>query len=92
MPGTSTGIRALGQLFDAGGSNLLASHWPVRDNVAARITVRSVELRRDDPALSRAETFQLAVRVIREDASLDSDLDTLAHPNAWAPFTLIGDR
>jgi hypothetical protein len=49
-------------------------------------------LRRDDPALSRAETFQLAVRVIREDASLDSDLDTLAHPNAWAPFTLIGDR
>lgn len=78
--------------FFAGARNLLASHWPVRDNVAARITVRTVELRRDDPKISRAEAFQQAMREIREDASLDSDFDTLAHPNAWAPFTLIGDR
>ena len=41
----------------AGARNLLASHWPVRDNVAARITVRTVELRRDNPELSRAEAF-----------------------------------
>jgi CHAT domain-containing protein len=43
--------------FYAGARNLLASHWPVRANVAARITVRTVELRRDNPELSRAEAF-----------------------------------
>ena len=38
-----------------------------------------------------AEAFAQAMREIRNDASQDTDSDTLAHPNAWAPFTLIGD-
>jgi CHAT domain-containing protein/tetratricopeptide (TPR) repeat protein len=87
-PGLSGLARAF---FYAGARNLLASHWPVRDDVAARMTVRTIEIARDNPSLSRAEAFAQAMREIRNDASQDSDSDTLAHPNAWAPFTLIGD-
>jgi CHAT domain-containing protein len=87
-PGLSGLARAF---FYAGARNLLASHWPVRDDVAAKMTVRTIEIARDNPALSRAEAFAQAMREIRNDASQDSDSDTLAHPNAWAPFTLIGD-
>ena len=62
-----------------------------RPLTGARMTVRAIEIARDNPALSRAEAFAQAMREIRIDASQDSDSDTLAHPNAWAPFTLIGD-
>lgn len=82
--------------FYAGASNLLASHWPVRDDVAARLTVRTIELARDNPQMSRAEAFAAAMREIREDSSADGKMvggydTTFAHPSAWAPFELIGD-
>ena len=86
------GLSGLAQaFFFAGAQTLLASHWLVRDEVASRISVRTVEIQRDNPQLSRAESFQRAMREIREDASHDTVTDTWAHPNAWAPFTLIGD-
>lgn len=87
-PGLSGLARAF---FYAGAKNLLASYWPVRDDVAAKITVRTIEIANDNQKLSRAEAFQAAMREIRNDTSADSDNDTWAHPNAWAPFTLIGD-
>jgi len=87
------GLSGLARVFFyAGARNLLATHWPVRDDVAARMTVRTIEIARDTPTLSRAEAFAQAMRDIRNDPSADSASDTLAHPNAWAPFTLIGDR
>lgn len=86
------GLSGLAQaFFFAGARTLLASHWPVRDDVAARLTVRTIEIQRDTPGLSRAEAFQRAMQEIRNDASHDTTIDTWAHPNAWAPFTLIGD-
>lgn len=87
-PGLSGLARAF---FYAGAGSLLASHWPVRDDVASRLTVRSIEIRRDNPDLSRAEALQRAMREIRMNAAHDSDSDTWAHPSAWAPFTLVGD-
>ncbi len=77
--------------FLAGADTLLASQWPVRDDVATRLTVRTIEIQRDTPGVSRAEAFQRAMREIRNDIGHDSAIDTWAHPNAWAPFTLIGD-
>ncbi len=77
--------------FYAGARNLLASHWPVRDDVAAKLTVRTISIAKDNPQLSRALAFQQAMREIRNDKSADSDTDTWAHPSAWAPFSLIGD-
>ncbi len=86
-PGLSGLARAF---FYAGARAMLASHWPVRDDVGAKLTVRTVALRREQPTLSRAEAFQRAMKEIRDDPTHDATL-TWAHPNAWAPFTLVGD-
>lgn len=88
-PGLSGLARAF---FYAGARNLLASHWPVRDDIAPRITVRTVELRRTNRQMSRAQAFQHALREVRMDPQADSASDTWAHPSAWAPFVLVGDR
>ncbi len=87
-PGLSGLARAF---FFAGARNLLVSHWPVRDDVASRITVDAIRRRQSDPRLSRAEAVQQAMRDIRNDASHDTAGDSWAHPNAWAAFSLIGD-
>lgn len=87
-PGLSGLARAF---FYAGARNLLVSHWPVRDDVASRLTVETIKLQRTTPGLSRAEALQQAMRAIRDDTSHDATGDTWAHPSAWAPFSLIGD-
>ena len=70
----ATGLSGLARsFFYAGARNLLASHWPVRDEVAARITVRTVEIARANSRLSRAEAFQRAIREIRETAARDTE-------------------
>jgi CHAT domain-containing protein len=73
--------------FYAGARLLLVSHWPIRDDVAPRITVRTVQLRHDDPALSPAEALQRAMREVRN----DPDDSAFAHPASWAAFFLVGD-
>ena len=86
------GLSGLARAFIyAGARNLLVSHWPVRDDVAARLTVDAIRRRQADPSLGRAEALQQAMRAIRNDTSHDTASDTWAHPNAWAPFSLIGD-
>ena len=87
-PGLSGLARAF---FYAGARNLLVSHWPVRDDVASRLTVETIKLQRITPGLSRAEALQQAMRAIRDDTSHDATGDTWAHPSAWGPFSLIGD-
>lgn len=87
-PGLSGLARAF---FFAGSESLLASHWPVRDDVAAVLTVRLFEILRADPGLSRAEALQRVEREIRNDARDDPYLKSWSHPSAWAPFSLIGD-
>lgn len=86
------GLAGLAQaFFFAGARTLLASYWPVRDDVASRMTVRIIELQRANPDWSRAIAVQAAMREIRMDSSHDSVTDSWAHPNAWAPFAIIGD-
>jgi CHAT domain-containing protein/tetratricopeptide (TPR) repeat protein len=85
-PGLSGLARAF---FYAGARNLLASHWKVADDAAARLTVRTIELMRENPALSRAEALQRAMREVREDP--DREHQVWAHPGVWGPFSLIGD-
>lgn len=91
----TTGAQGLSGLarafFYAGARNLLVSHWPVRDDVAARLTVRTIEIARDNPALTRAAALGKAMKEIRNSTAADRPGDTWANPNAWAPFTLVGD-
>lgn len=72
--------------FYAGAPSLLASHWPVDDAVAARLTVDTLR-RAQDTGISRAQALQAAMRAIRNDAVHPA----WAHPAAWAPFTLVGE-
>lgn len=74
----------------AGARSLMVSHWYVRDDVAAVLSVRMVEALRKDPALSRPEALQMAMRSVREDPVADGEPGGWSHPSAWAPFTYIG--
>ena len=88
----ASGLSGLARAFFlAGAQSLLASHWPVRDDVAAQLTVRAIAIGTENRTLSRAEALQRAMQEIRNDPSHDTETDSWAHPNAWAPFTLIGD-
>ncbi|MEO0441226.1 MAG: CHAT domain-containing protein, partial [Pseudomonadota bacterium] len=86
------GLSGLAQaFFYAGTRNMLVSHWPVRDDVAANITVRAIELEKTGEVKSRAAALRRAIQELRSDTSLDTTDDHFAHPNAWAPFILVGD-
>lgn len=73
--------------FYAGARSLLVSHWPVRDDVAARMTTRMFASLRGDAALAKAQAHRLAVLDILDDARDPS----LAHPAVWAPFVVVGE-
>ncbi|MCL6249836.1 CHAT domain-containing protein [Altererythrobacter sp. KTW20L] len=68
----------------AGAQSLLASHWRVRDDVAARLSVATAEgaARGLDPA----EALRQAKLALIADASVDG----AAHPAIWAPFVFVG--
>lgn len=73
--------------FYAGARTLLASHWPVRDDAAARLTTTTLAALTADPALSKAEAFRRATLALIADGSDP----TLAHPAIWAPFVMVGE-
>jgi CHAT domain-containing protein len=86
----SAGLGQLARSFlFAGARNLLASHWPVSDEVAPILVTRTLALMQE--GVDRAEAVRRAVREVRMDSSHDSSTETWAHPFYWAPFVLIGD-
>lgn len=83
------GLSGLARAFlFAGARSIMVSHWPVRDDAAARLTTDTfAALSADGGPLRKAEALQTAMQ-----AMLDDDSDpSLAHPAAWAPFVLVGD-
>jgi CHAT domain-containing protein len=84
------GLSALSRaFFYAGARNLLASHWPVSDDVAPVLITRTLQLERG--GVRRADAFRQAMREVRMDSSHDSATGSWAHPFYWAPFVIIGD-
>ena len=84
----ASGLSGLARaFFYAGAQSLLASHWPIRDDVAAELTVDVVTRQRRNQMLTKAQALQATMQAIRN-SSTD---DTRAHPGAWAPFALIGE-
>ena len=69
----------------AGARSLLLSHWPVRDDVASRLTLETLQGARK--GLSRAEALRRAQLAILKDKSVPGS----AHPAIWAPFVLVGN-
>ncbi|HUD29494.1 MAG TPA: CHAT domain-containing protein, partial [Novosphingobium sp.] len=71
--------------ISAGSRALLLSHWPVRDDVAGRLTLRTLEGARS--GLSRAEALRRAQLEVLGDPAIPGG----AHPASWAPFVLVGN-
>ncbi|MFM5908645.1 MAG: CHAT domain-containing tetratricopeptide repeat protein [Novosphingobium sp.] len=69
----------------AGARSLLLSHWPVRDDVASRMTLATVS--GTSKGIGRAQSLRAAQLEILKDAKLEGG----AHPATWAPFVLLGD-
>ncbi len=69
----------------AGARALLLSHWPVRDDVASRLTLRTVEAAHG--RTSRAEALRRAQAEVLRDPKIPGG----AHPATWAPFVLVGN-
>ncbi|QIG79602.1 CHAT domain-containing tetratricopeptide repeat protein [Stakelama tenebrarum] len=67
----------------AGARSLLLSHWRVRDDAAARLSVATV--RGAAQGLGKAE----ALRRAQLELMADPDIPDAAHPAIWAPFILI---
>ena len=89
----ATGLSGLARsFFFAGADRLLASHWPVRDDVAGQLTLQTLQNDSDRSGRSKAQALQQAMIAIRNDPAADTENDTWAHPSAWAPFVLVGDR
>lgn len=70
-------------LAQAGARGLMLSHWRVRDDAAARLTVETV--RGSAEGLSRAEALRRAQLALMADRSVPD----AAHPAIWAPFVII---
>ncbi|MEP3891404.1 MAG: CHAT domain-containing tetratricopeptide repeat protein [Hellea sp.] len=79
------GLSGLASAFlYAGTDSLLVSHWPVRDDAAAFLTVNTVK--NAQAGMSKAAALQKAMQDLRE----NTDIPNADHPAIWAPFVLVG--
>ncbi|SPU54497.1 CHAT domain [Brevundimonas vesicularis] len=81
------GVNSLSRaFFYAGARSLLVSNWRIRDDVAERLSVRTVTL---------AQRHRAAVADALQRASLEMMNDrsdpSFAHPTQWAAFSVLGD-
>ncbi|MES2497570.1 MAG: CHAT domain-containing tetratricopeptide repeat protein [Pseudomonadota bacterium] len=67
----------------AGARSLLVSHWAVRDDVAARLTVETAS------RAGRGETRPQALRRAMLGLMSDRTVENGADPSVWAPFILL---
>jgi CHAT domain-containing protein len=78
----------------AGARALLVSHWRVRDDVTAVLTVETL---RNRTGGSRAQSLQRAMHAVRtgnlsDGSRLPGWAPGWAHPSAWAPFVVVSDQ
>ncbi len=81
---SASGYSGLARAFlFAGGRQVLASHWPVRDDVSARLTVETIRASRggaDGPQALRSAMLKLM---------RDPKLAGAANPALWAPYMVV---
>jgi CHAT domain-containing protein len=70
--------------FLAGAKEVMASHWPVRDDVARRLSVGTVRGMRGGE--TPADALRAAILTVREGSDGEARLDS---PVLWAPFELF---
>lgn len=77
----------------AGARSLLVSHWGLKDQATAALTVEAL---REDRALSRGAALQAAMKTMRtgkraDGSALEGWRPYWAHPAYWAGFSLIAN-
>lgn len=91
IAGDKPGAEALSGLarsfFYAGARALLVSHWAVDSEAAARLTISTFDLLKNEPGMGRAEALRRAMLSYLDDPSAPRN----AYPAMWAPFALIGE-
>lgn len=81
----ASGLAGLARAFlYAGGRNLLASHWAVRDDAAAALSVGTMQ--RYGKGSDPAEALRQAMLAMIDDRSIAGS----EQPLLWAPFVFIG--
>tara|TARA_B100001179_G_scaffold230406_1_gene217912 strand:+ start:5902 stop:8700 length:2799 start_codon:yes stop_codon:yes gene_type:complete len=69
----------------SGSETLMLSHWRVRDDAAARLTIEAT--RRVGAGLAPSAALQQAQLSLMADETIPGS----AHPATWAPFVIIGE-
>lgn len=80
----------------AGALQVLASHWPVYDDVTPALTTLTLTTARDHPAIGPGRALQQAMAALREGrapggGAVPGWQEHWSHPSAWAPFTVISN-
>ncbi len=82
------GLSGLARAFlFAGARSIMVSHWPVRDDAAARLTTVALDRLASGQARGRSQALRQSMLALMDDTRDPS----LAHPSAWAPFVLVGE-
>jgi CHAT domain-containing protein len=82
------GLSGLARAFlFAGARSILVSHWPVRDDAAARLTTATFDELASGRAHGKADALRRAMLALMDDPRDP----TLAQPSAWAPFVVVGE-
>jgi CHAT domain-containing protein/Tfp pilus assembly protein PilF len=71
--------------FHAGARALLVSHWEVNSEAAVKLITRAFGALESQPGIGRAEALRRAMLATIADGG------NLAHPEAWAPFVVVGE-
>ena len=86
--GGAEGLSGLARaFFHAGTRAVLASHWSVSSDAAARLTTLTTRSLVDDRSLGRAEALRRALLAITKPGQADE----FAHPGFWGPFVVVGE-
>jgi CHAT domain-containing protein/tetratricopeptide (TPR) repeat protein len=81
---SAAGYSGLARAFlFAGGRQILASHWPVRDDVSARLTVETI--REAGKGHSGPEALRMAMLKLMRDKKLPG----ASNPALWAPYMIV---
>lgn len=80
----------------AGALQVLASHWPVYDDVTPMLTTLTLATARDRPGIGPGRALQRAMISLRQGRAEGGGAIAgwqahWSHPSAWAPFTVISN-
>jgi hypothetical protein len=75
---------------------VLASHWPVRDDVTPQLTTLTIRTASANPKIGPGRALQRAMMVVRTGKGVDGKplagwAPDWSHPAAWTPFAVISN-